>query len=117
MYTNYAGGMPFSERLGRIDVIVHSDPAQWWQIAAALAPLVLALALAAFAAWYAVAQRRRRLPWSRIRQALDMALDEGPEQRAAGLAMLDQLSTSRGLREVDAEIVGVANATLKKPQL
>ena len=87
----------------------------WRQIAVAVAPLDLALALIAFAVWYAVAQRRSPQPWSRIRQALDMALDEGPEQRSAGLAMLEQLSTSRGLREVDAEIIAKAKATLRKP--
>lgn len=107
--------MPLYNGLDRIDVVVHSDPTEWWQIAAALATLALPLIVTAFAVWYLIESREHE-PWGRIQRGLDMALDDRPDRRDVGFALLDQLRTSRGLRKVDADIIAEARKTLGKPQ-
>lgn len=44
-----------------------------------------------------------------------MAVDDRPEKRRAGLALLEQLSSGGTLSKVDAEIVANAKALLGKP--
>lgn len=109
----YAGGMDLSDASSHIVVIVHPAPAEWWQNFAGFWPLVFVLAVAPFAVWYLF--RRKPEDWSRIQWALDVALDDRPEKRHAGLAVLDQLSSGRSLRRMDAEGVAKAKAILRKP--
>lgn len=106
--------MDLSDAWNSIDVIVHPSPPEWWQIAAAFGPLALVIAVVPFAFWY-LCPRRKPEPWSRIQQALDMAVDDRPEKRRAGLALLEQLSSGGTLSKVDAEIVANARAILGKP--
>lgn len=79
-------------------------------IVAGFWPLAFVLAVAPFAIW-SLFLRRNPEPWSRIHGALDMALDNRPEKRRAGLG---QLSSGRTLSKVDAEIVARAKAILRK---
>lgn len=50
--------------------------------------------------------------WSRAEWAMDMALDDKPERRKVGLAVLDQLSVDRFVGKEDAQIVAQARALL-----
>jgi hypothetical protein len=90
-----------------IDVIVHTGDAEWWQIVAALGPLVVLLVAAI--GWFAqrrpivadaVAFDAETIPasqsawWSRARWALEASLDDDPAKREVGLAALELLNTS-----------------------
>lgn len=50
--------------------------------------------------------------WDRAKWAIDMALDDKPERRKVGLAVLDQLSTSQFVGNEEAQIVAQAKMVL-----
>jgi hypothetical protein len=91
-----------------IDVIVHTGGAEWWQIVAALGPLVVLLV--AGIGWFALrrptvadavaALDAETIPasqsawWSRARWALEASLDDDPAKREVGLAALELLNAS-----------------------
>lgn len=105
----------------RIDVIVHSATVEWWQIAAAFTPPAALLAVAAVIIWAAVRPPASsfaagaELPagsWDQTEWALEMALEDNPERRSVGLAVLEQLSARHSLGKEDAKIVAQARALL-----
>lgn len=103
-----------------IDVVIHAEPAEWWQVAAALTPLATSLVLlfvvvtlGRLTTATAVSSRRAE-SWTRAEWAMEMALDDKPERRKVGLAVLDQLSTDRLVGNEDAQIVALARALLNK---
>jgi hypothetical protein len=106
----------------RIDVVIHAEPAEWWQIVAALTPLaalgvllvfvVVTLPPAVERPTRAAGPEVRAEWWSRAEWAMDMALDDKPERRKVGLAVLGQLSADRFAGKEDAEIVAQARALL-----
>jgi hypothetical protein len=105
-----------------IDVVVHSEPAEWWQIMAAFTPLATSLVLMFVVVTLgrstaAATARSKRLAelWGRAEWAMEMALDDKPERRKVGLAVLDQISTDRLSGKADAQIVAQARALLNKP--
>jgi hypothetical protein len=104
-----------------IDVVIHAEPAEWWQVVAALAPIAallvlvfVVLTLCRSTTAPAAGSERRAEWWSRAEWAMDMALDDKPERRKVGLAVLDQLSTDRSVGKEDARIVAQARALLNK---
>lgn len=105
--------------LSSIDVVVHSEPAEWWQVLAALTPLATLLVFV-----FVLLMLRRPATeagsetpaerWSRAEWALDMALDHNPKRQKVGLAVLDQLSTDRLVGKEEAHILAQARALLNK---
>lgn len=104
-------------------MIVHTEPAEWWEIVAALTPLAGFLVIIA-AVIVLYASRRAALSgvtgveipadWDRTAWALDMALDDSRDRRNAGLAVLDQLSASHLTGKEDAQIVAQARTLLDR---
>jgi hypothetical protein len=95
----------------RIDIIIHIADAEWWQIVAALGPLVglLGAVLLAVIGWLTL--RRRTVAdavafdpetiaasqsdwWPRARWALEASLDDDPARRELGRAALELLNAS-----------------------
>lgn len=106
----------------RIDVIVHTEPAEWWQIVAAFTPLAVLLVLVVAAVIVVRAVRpgsqgeeeTRAEWWNRAVWAMDMALDDKPERRNIGLAVLEQLSTSHLVGKEEAQILVHARGLLSR---
>lgn len=114
--------MNLHNAVSSIDVVIHAEPAEWWQVVAALTPLTALLVLVFVVLTLyrsttepAAGSERRAEWWSRAEWAMDMALDDKPERRKVGLAVLDQLSTDRFVGKEDAHIVAQARALLNKP--
>lgn len=95
----------------RIDVIIHHAEAEWWQIAAAVGPLVVLCAVLIAAIGWLTLRRRtdatiagnrsdwwprgnRSDWWHRARWALEASLDDDPARRELGLAALQLLNES-----------------------
>lgn len=105
-------------------MIVHTEPAEWWQVVLAFTPLAAFLViLAAVIALYAfrlpasagvTGSEMRADSWDRTAWALDMALDESPHRRKVGLAVLEQLSASRLMGKEDTKIVAQARDLLNR---
>lgn len=96
--------------MSAMDVTVHTEAAEWWQIVVALTPLA-AVPIAAITFWFAC----RRQPtdrWGRIEWALNLATDGNPQRRRVGLAALEQLSADQFVRNEDAQIIAQARALL-----
>ncbi|MFF2244701.1 hypothetical protein ACFVTM_11025 [Arthrobacter sp. NPDC058130] len=97
-----------------VDVLVHSSPAEWWQIVAALAPVavLIAAAVGAFMAWRTLRQKAvaddRAEWWKRTQWALDRALDQDPDIKALGLAALGVLARSELARNEELELLDIA---------
>ncbi|MBT2531703.1 hypothetical protein J7E83_06125 [Arthrobacter sp. ISL-48] len=104
-----------------LDVFVHSGPAEWWQIVAALGPL--AILLGALVAWFTLRQRsksdRQALQqktdadsraewWRRTQWALDQALASDRNTKALGLAALAVLTRSELARKEELELLDIA---------
>lgn len=111
--------MNLDNAVSSIDVIIHAEPAEWWQVVAALTPLAallvlmfVVLTLCRSTTAPAAGLDRHAEWWSRAEWAMDMALDDKPERRKVGLAILDQLSTDRFVGKEDAQIVAQARALL-----
>jgi hypothetical protein len=106
------------DAVSSIDVVIHAEPGEWWQVLPALTPLAALLALV-FALIFALClltaapaagSGRRAEWWSRAEWAMDLALDDKPERRKAGLALLEQLSTDRFVGKEDALLVAQVRA-------
>ena len=109
--------MDVIDAVSSIDVAVHSDPGEWWQVALALTPLAALLALVfglitlcILTAAPRTGSGRRAESWSKAEWAMDLALDDKPERRKAGLALLEQLSTERFVGKDDARLVAHVRA-------
>ena len=90
--------MDLLNTLSGIDVVIHAEPAEWWQVTAAFTPLatlllLVLLVLASCRSTTAATARsnRRAESWSRAQWAMEMAMDDKPQRRKVGLAVLDQL--------------------------
>lgn len=115
--------MSTPEGPGRIDVIVHTEPA-WWQIVAAVGPVVVLLGVAAIAlgCWLLRPVSGRdaddavvnTFGWDRVKWAMDAAVSSDPKRRKAGLALLEQLSVSRCLDEESIRIATQVRKLLDK---
>lgn len=94
-----------------LEVLVHTGPAEWWQILAALGPLAVLLGalLAALIGWHtlrqrttadakALAQKReadnRSEWWKRTQWAIDNSLSEEPDKAKLGLRVMTVLAES-----------------------
>lgn len=113
--------MNLHNAVSSIDVVIHAEPAEWWQVVAALTPLAallilvfVVLTLCRSTTAPAAGSERRAEWWSRAEWAMNMALDDKPERRKVGLAVLDQLSTDRSVRKEDAQIVDQAKVLLNR---
>jgi hypothetical protein len=96
----------------RIDIIIHNPDAEWWQIVAALGPLMVILGAVLIASLGWLTLRRRTVAdtvafgsettiadsqsdwWHRARWALEASLDDNPTRRELGLAALQLLNES-----------------------
>jgi hypothetical protein len=95
----------------RIDIIIHNGDAEWWQIAAALGPLVVIIGavLIAVIGWLTLWPRTvadavafgseattdsQLHWWHRARWALEASLDDDPARREVGLVALELLNES-----------------------
>jgi hypothetical protein len=104
-----------------IDVVVHTGDAEWWQIVAALWPLVVLLV--AGIGWFAL--RRPTVAdavafdaetiaagqsdwWPRARWALEASLAESPVRQEVGLAALELLNASSLSGKEEASITAEA---------
>jgi hypothetical protein len=102
-----AGPVNHAPSRSTIDVIVHAGDAEWWEIVAALVPLVVLLI--AGIGWFAL--RRPTVAdavvfdaetiasgrsdwWSRARWALEASLADNPVRQEVGLAALELLNAS-----------------------
>lgn len=115
--------MNIANASSHIDVVVHTEPAEWWQIVAAFTPLAVLLGITALVLWFTVrgpasnsvvGVETRADSWDRTQWALDMALDENPARRNVGRAVLEQLGTSNVIANEDAQIVAQAKALLSR---
>lgn len=108
-----------------IDVFVHTGPAEWWQVLAALGPLAVLLAAVigavislrtlrqrAVADTAALAQKReadnRGEWWNRTQWALDSSLSADPRRAELGLGVLAVLADSGLASPEELEIITVA---------
>ncbi|WP_369046187.1 hypothetical protein [Sinomonas sp. P10A9] len=107
--------MPPSPSPSPIDVIVHSDPAAWWQMLAPYAPL-LAAVIAGWIAWKALKQRsladNRAEWWRRAQWALDASMSAEPRRREMGQQAIDRLGQSplAGPEDLDFLEIGTEDA-------
>jgi hypothetical protein len=128
--------MPPTPSPSPVEVIVHTSPAEWWQIVAALGPLAVLLGalLASLIGWrtlrqrtaadaLALSQRReadtkalqqktdsdsRAEWWRRAQWAFEAAMNEKPEKQDVGLAILELLNTSKLAGPEEAQIIAEA---------
>ncbi|MET1066295.1 MAG: hypothetical protein ABWX85_15185 [Arthrobacter sp.] len=108
-----------------VDVFVHTGPAEWWEVLAALGPLAVLLAALigalislrtlkerAAADTAALAQKReadnRSEWWNRTQWALDSSLSADPPRAELGLAVLAVLAESGLATPEELEIITVA---------
>jgi hypothetical protein len=94
-----------------VDVFVHSGPAEWWQILAALGPLAILIGalLAAFIGWNTLRQRttadakaltqkreadNRAEWWKRTQWAIDSSMSDEPDKAKLGLRVMSVLAES-----------------------
>jgi hypothetical protein len=109
----------------RIDVIIHDADAEWWQIVAAIGPLVVILGAVLIVA---IGWRTPRRPvagavsfdsqtttadnqsdwWARARWALEASLDDDPKRREVGLTALQLLNESSLSGKEEASIIAEA---------
>jgi hypothetical protein len=84
----------------RIDVIIHNGDAEWWQIAAALGPLIVIIGAVLLAiGWLTVRDLETTAGsqsdwWPRARWALEASLDDDPARREVGFVALQLLNES-----------------------
>lgn len=108
-----------------IDVFVHTGPAEWWQVLAALGPLAVLVAAVIGAAvslrtlnqraaadTAALAQQReadnRGEWWNRTQWALDSSLSDDPRRAELGLGVMAVLADSGLASPEELEIITVA---------
>lgn len=104
-----------------IDIIIHTGDAEWWQIVAALGPLVVVIV--AGISWLTLRQRifggavpldhettagSQSAWWPRAQWALDATLDDKPARREAGFAALELLCTSSLSGKEETRIIAEA---------
>lgn len=106
-----------------LDSVVHEEPVEWWEIVVAFTPLAALLGIAAVIVWCVVRRpasgcvagaETRAEWWSRAEWAMEMALDDTPERRNVGIAVLKKLSTVHFVGKEDAQILAQAMVLLDR---
>lgn len=96
-----------------LDVIVHTDPAPWWQTLAPYAPLLAAL-IAAWIAWRTLKERSRADNqsewWRRAQWAIDASLSTDPDHAEMGQKAIEVLGRSKLATDEELELLKVATA-------
>ena len=114
--------MSNSGNLDSIDYVVHSAPAEWWEIVAAIGPYLVIIAVAAGALVHRLLRPAPRhdftsakasAGWGMAQWAMEAAMDPDPKRRKRGRAVLEQLSGSHLLDEDSSRIVEQAKRLLK----
>lgn len=107
-----------------IDVVKHTDPAPWWQIVAAVGPIILILIveLVIIASSFLRSFRDRRASiqagqgseadWEHMRWALDASVSDDPRRARMGRRAIDSLSRLR-LGKEDRDLL--AAAAVRRP--
>jgi hypothetical protein len=97
----YAGPANLIPSRSRIDLIIHRSDAEWWQIVAAVGPLVVIFGAVLFAVIGWLRPRELKIKvgsqpdwWPRARWALEASLDDNPKRREVGLGALQLLNES-----------------------
>lgn len=104
--------------MGSIEVVMHAEAAEWMRLMTSLAPLtaflvVVFVGLLLLSTTPSPAASGRRAEWwSRAEWAIDMALDDKPERRKTGLALLEQLSRDRFVGKEDTQLATQVRALL-----
>ncbi|MDQ0261929.1 hypothetical protein [Sinomonas atrocyanea] len=105
--------MPPTPGPSPLDVIVHTDPAPWWQTLAPYAPLLAAL-IAAGIAWRTLKERSRADNqsewWRRAQWAIDSSLSTDPDQAELGQKAIEVLGRSKLATDEELELLRVATA-------
>ncbi|WP_460991171.1 hypothetical protein [Sinomonas soli] len=105
--------MPPTPSPSPFDVIVHMDPAPWWQTLAPYAPLLAAI-IAAWIAWQTLKERSRADNqaewWRRAQWAIDSSLSTDPDQAEMGQKAIEVLGSSKLATEEELELLKVATA-------
>lgn len=107
-----------------IDVVIHADPAPWWQIVAAVGPVMLIFVIELVLIMLLVLRsfRGRRggfhagqgseVDWEHMRWALDASVSDEPRRARMGRRAIDSLSRLR-LRKEDRDLL--AAAAVRRP--
>ncbi|WP_181364984.1 hypothetical protein [Arthrobacter sp. HMWF013] len=97
----YAGPAYLIPSPSRIEIIIHESDGAWWQIVAAVGPLVVILGVVSFAAigWLRLRDRKTKAGsrsdwWPRAVWALEASLEDDPKRREVGFAALQLLNES-----------------------
>lgn len=92
-------------------VYAYSGPPEWWEILAALGPWILLL-VAGFVWWLALRQETKDVTrndqWARALWGLEASMDENPNKRRVGIAVLDLLHKEAAADSDVARIVAQA---------
>lgn len=101
----------------RIDIIIHNGDAEWWQIVAALSPLVILLSVVLMAVIIWLTRHGRTDTtspgsgsdwWQRARWAFEASLDDDPKRREVGFAALELLNASNLSGKEESRIIAEA---------
>jgi hypothetical protein len=107
-----------------IDVVIHTGPAPWWQIVAAVGPIVLILIIELVLIVLLVLRSFRgrhggfqagqgsEVDWEHLQWALDSSASNDPQRARMGRLAVDSLSRLR-LNKEDRDLL--AAASLRRP--
>ncbi len=104
-----------------IDVVIHSDPAQLWDIFSSLGPLAIILGalVAGLVGWRTIRQRTisdaRTEWWKRTQWAIEMAREKDPDARTLGFSILTLLAKSKLAAREELLLLDEALRILKHP--
>lgn len=102
-----------------IDVVIHTDPAPWWQIVAAVGPVMLIFVIELVLIVLVVLRSFRgrhggfqtvqgsEVDWEHMRWALDASVSDDPRRARRGRRAIDSLSRLR-LSEEDRDLLAAA---------
>lgn len=109
-----------------VDVVIHTDPSPWWQIVAAVGPIIIILiiefVLIAVLVLRSFGGRRggfqagqgSEVDWEHLRWALDLSVSNDPRRARMGLHTLDALSRLP-LKKEDRDLLTAASLRRRPP--